>query len=272
MNEEILTDTLLRQYLLRKVDDDERQRIEKLFITDSQARERVLAAEQELIEDYLEDNLSTADKDIFVSHYAQTAEQQRKLRITKSIKDWALTEAKTTPNGSSVWSRFRERLQLRFAFVVPVVVVVLIALVIASVWLAERRKSLAIERQVAELNSPSSLSENPPQMDPLQLTPVSLRSGESQNELTKRANIRVVDLDLLLIQRERYPAYRAVVHRVGDKGPIVTVDIKAGNDNSIRLRFPADRLEKGTYRIELSGVAADGSLGPTEEYRLAVDQ
>src|SRR5215216_77686 len=130
MKEKILTDTLLRQYLLGKVDDDERQQIEKLFITDFQARERVLAAEQELIEDYLEGSLSTADKEIFLSQYGRTPEQQRKLRITRSIKDWAITEVKTSPLGTSRWSRFRERLPLRPVFVISVAVAVLIVIVV----------------------------------------------------------------------------------------------------------------------------------------------
>src|SRR5215212_10197786 len=97
MKQEIFTDTLLRQYLLGKVDDEERQRIEKLFITDSQARDRILSAEQELIEDYLEDSLTTEDKEIFLAQYARTPEQQRKLRINKSIKDWAVT-AQASPS------------------------------------------------------------------------------------------------------------------------------------------------------------------------------
>src|SRR6185369_5176954 len=106
MGEESLTDTLLRKYLLRKVDDEERQRIEKLFMTDSQARDRVLAAEQELIEDYLENNLTTEDKEIFLSHYAGTPEQQLNLRINRSIKEWAVTEAQATPTSSFISSRF----------------------------------------------------------------------------------------------------------------------------------------------------------------------
>jgi anti-sigma factor RsiW len=272
MKEEILTDTLLRQYLLGKTDDDERQRIEKLFITDSQTRERVLAAEQELIEDYLEDGLSAADKEIFLSHYARTPEQQRKLRITKSIKDWAMADAKTSPVYTSRWSRFRERLSFRPVFVIPVVVVVLIVIAIAWIWMAERRNSSAIEREVAELNTRERLSTTPAQMLALELTPVSVRSGGLQNELTKREEVQVVELVFPAIQREQYQAYRASIYRVEDKKPLVTFDIKPENSNKIRLRLPANRLNKGTYRIELSGLAADSSTGPIEEYTLSVVQ
>jgi len=50
-----------------------------------------------LIEDYLEDSLTSEDKEIFLAQYARTPEQQRKLRINQSIKDWAVTEAQATP-------------------------------------------------------------------------------------------------------------------------------------------------------------------------------
>jgi hypothetical protein len=92
-DETAITDALVRQYLLGYVDDEERQRIESLFLTDSKMRERLLVIEQDLVEDYLEDFLTPADKERFLLHYAQTPKQQRKLRITKSIKDRALAEA-----------------------------------------------------------------------------------------------------------------------------------------------------------------------------------
>ena len=66
MTEETLTDALLREFLLGKVNDEERERIESLFLTDSQTRERVLVLEQDLIEDYLEDSLTEEDKERFL--------------------------------------------------------------------------------------------------------------------------------------------------------------------------------------------------------------
>src|SRR5215510_14673078 len=128
MNDETVTDALLREFLLSKVNDEERQRIESLFLNDPQSRERVLGVEQDLIEDYLEGALSSDDKERFISRYAQTPEQRRKLRITKSIKDWAMTEAaaaQTAPAKISYWSRLRERLRSKPAFVIPLVVTAL---------------------------------------------------------------------------------------------------------------------------------------------------
>src|ERR1041384_3756700 len=94
MKKESVTDALLREFLLGKLADGDRESIEGLFLTDPATRERVLALEQDLVDDYLEDGLSEEEKERFVSRYAQTDEQRRKLRITGAIKDWAVREAR----------------------------------------------------------------------------------------------------------------------------------------------------------------------------------
>src|SRR5215213_4214490 len=99
MNEKLVTETLLRQFLLGKVDDEERQRIESMFVTGAFSNERVIAAEQHLIDDYLDDSLTPADKERFLAQYGDTPAAQRKLRIAKSIQDWAATSADVTPVG-----------------------------------------------------------------------------------------------------------------------------------------------------------------------------
>src|SRR5690242_18646773 len=120
-----MNDALLREFLLGKVTDEVRERIESLFVTDPQTRERVLAVEQDLIEDYLEGTLSAEDRERFVERFAHTVEQQRKLRITRSIKDRAIAEAKPVVVQVPVWRR---------PFVVPIAAVVLITIVIAAIW------------------------------------------------------------------------------------------------------------------------------------------
>src|SRR5215213_6591409 len=110
MNEEPVADTLLRQFLLEKVDDQERQRLESMFVTGALSRERVEAAEQHLIDDFLDDSLTQADKERFLAQYGETPTEQRKLRIAKSIRDWAATSQEVTPVAAAVesrWSRLR---------------------------------------------------------------------------------------------------------------------------------------------------------------------
>ena len=285
MKEEAITDALLRQFLLGKVDEEDRERIESLFLTDSTMRDRVLAVEQDLLEDYLEDSLSPGDREAFLLHYAQTPEQERKLRITKSIKDWATTESEATETieakthnvehpSTSFWNRLFERLRTRPVFLLPVAAVVVLAVVIAIVWLnyrKEQQKQFAIEQEVARLNDPARLRDVPPGPDVLTLSPGTLRGAERQSELKLRSDVPDVELQLLWQGRERYPTYRAVLRRADDDKPIVSANLQLERDGkTIRFRLPTDILPRGIYLITLTGIAADGSAGETAEYRFAV--
>src|ERR1044072_4951118 len=182
MKEEIPTDAVLREFLLGKLDEEEDARIETLFLTDSEAREKVLVVEQELIEDYLEESLPPEDRQKFLWRYGQTAEQLQQLRITKAIKDWAVREnaSQAVPTELSTWQRLRARLRLRPVFVIPIAVTAMIAIVVAWVWLNSRMKTAGIEQELAQLNSPASLREVPEQMFPFNLSPVTVRSTEPQ--------------------------------------------------------------------------------------------
>ena len=276
MKEESMTDALLREFLLGKATDEERERIENLYLTDSQTRERVLILEQDLIEDYLEDSLTPEDKARFLLRYAQTDEQRRKLRITKSIKDLAITEARAPQAAAatgSVLDRLRARLRLKPVSVVPIAVVIVLAIVLAIIWVnsrIEERKHLAIEQELAQLNSPTSLREIPAQIS-LELRPITVRSAELQSELNLRADTHLGELRLLWIQKERYSTYHAEVRRPGESLRIA--NLQAENDGGeyvIRVRLPAHMLRQGNYQIHLTGIADDGSTGLTEQYNFAV--
>lgn len=278
---EILTDAVLREFLLGKVDEEERERIEGWFLTDSQSRERVLAAEQDLIEDYLEDSLTAADKEIFLSRYGHTPAQQQKLRINKSLKNWALREAASTHAVSakvSALSRLRELFRLKPAFVIPIVVTAMIVIAVTAVWLSSRREQQdryrAIEQELVQLNTPSSLRESPPNMTSLELSPVSVRSAEQEREFKKTAETRLVELRLPWRQKERYSSYRAEVSRVGGDELFKILSVQPENDGGyrVRTRLPAYAFRRGHYRVRLTGINPDGGAGLTEEYTFAVSE
>jgi hypothetical protein len=276
MKEDSVTDALLREFLLGKLTGEDRERIEGWFLTDSQMSERVLALEQELIDDYLEDGLSQGDKERFVSRYARTDEQRRKLRITAAIKDWAVTEARASHQATpavSIWSRLWTWLRFKPRFVIPIAVTTVVAAVFAIVWLngrIEQRKHFAIEQELAQLNSPTSLREVLPNTISEDLRPVSLRGAETQAELHMSAESRFVELHLPWIQSERYSTYQAEVRRLRDRESFKIPNLQSQNDGSIRLRLPAQILTPGNYQINLTGVAADGTLSFSEEYSFVV--
>jgi uncharacterized protein YggT (Ycf19 family) len=274
MKEEVLTDAVLREFLLGKVDDEEAARIESLFLTDSEARERVLVIEQELIEDYLEDSLTAEEREKFLLRYGQTAAQLQQLRITKAIKDWARRESarvEAVPAELSTWSRLRARLRLNPVFVVPIAVTVLIAIICAAIWLNSRIKHAAIEQELAQLNTPASLREVPPQMFSMDLTPIAVRSVEGGREFKKSTDDQIVELRLPWIQKETYPNYHAEVRRVSGDESFAIPNLPAENGfSTIRLRLPARILSRGQYQVRLSGVSSDGTVSQPEEYQFTI--
>ena len=168
-----MTDAALRQFLLGAVDDEERQRIEKLFMTDSEANKRILVAEDDLIEEYLENSLTASDRDKFLVQYGHTPQRRRKLRIARSIKEYAVAEAttQTVTSGNPKWRTLLSALRLQNRMLlIPVAATVVIALVVGAFWVVrwnvareqEQNRRVAIERELSDLNAPSSLREVPP--------------------------------------------------------------------------------------------------------------
>jgi len=273
MNEKPVTDALLRQFLLGKVDDQERQQIETMFVTGALSNERVMAAEQHLIDEYLGDSLTPADKERFLAQYGGTAAQRRKLRIAKSIQDWAVTTADVTParpGALSIWSRLRAHLSLKPVFVIPIAAMSMVAIIVAAVWLnsrwEQRSRHLALEQELSRINASSTLGDNPSPKTVLTLLPGSLRSAEAENEIRPQA----VELQLIWMQKELYPSYQATIRKVGDSESFSVPNLQPDNRNAIRLKLPTRFLTEGLYQIEVSGVAATGRTGLSDEYKFQV--
>lgn len=277
MNQEILTEALLRQFLLGKVDEHERERVENLFLTDPQVHERVLAAEQDLIEDYLDGSLDAADKELFLERYGQTSAQQRQLQINREIKNWARRESASTNTVSekiSVWTRLRERLRLKPALLIPIVVTAMIVVVIVASWLSSRRKQQTIEQELAVLNTPASLRAVPPNLSTLDLSPVAVRSAEKEAELKKISPDQLFELRLPWPPDERYHSYQAEVSRVEGEERFRIANLQREGDRVpiIRLRLPARVLRRGHYKISVRGVNTDGSHGLPKDYTFAISE
>jgi len=285
MKEEAATDALLRQFLLGTVADEERQRIESVFLTDPRMRERVLAAEQQLIDDYLEESLSTADRERFLSQYGETVAQRRKLRIAQSIHEWAAkpptiaTATAVVAPATSMWRRLLAGLRAKSVLVIPIAATAAVVIVIALLWVnsgrrERERQHFALEQELAQLNTPARLRETQSSLPPLTLKPGPVRGVESQPELNMRRDSSAAELRLLWLQKEDYQTYTATLRRVDDDQSYTVPALQADNSNgkAIRLRLPAHMLSRGTYQIQLSGISADGRTSPPEVYSFTVSE
>lgn len=284
MRNGFVSDLALKRFLLGDVDEAERQRIETLFISDAEASQRILAAEDELFEDYLEDSLDASDRARFLQQYANTPEQRRRLRIVRSIKDYAVAEAvlDTAAVPASKWRSFFSSLMRHRMSLIPVAATLIIALVASAFWVMqwnagrdrENNRHLAIERELSDLNTPARLGEVPPQLLSMVLSPVSVRSMQGGAELNPQPGQGVVELRLLWTQKEQYGSYRAIIHQVdkSDRYGVSNLHLEHGTGSFVRVRLPATILVRGLYQVTLSGLSSDGAPDLSEEYTFSVSR
>lgn len=98
MTEHSLTTQRARQFLLGQLSELDREHVEKGFICDPDAKELILMAEEELIEDYLEDNLAPDQKDQFKARCLTTPGLRRKVAITRLLRKIGSTETNSQPS------------------------------------------------------------------------------------------------------------------------------------------------------------------------------
>jgi len=278
MKEEFVTDAEIRQFLLGSVDDSERRRIEGLFISDAEFNQRVLIVEDDLIEDYLEHSLAPPDIDKFLAQYGHAPEQQRRLRISRSIRDYAASEARLgqAPPAMTKRRAFLSQLTPRNPrFFIPLAATLAIVAIIGVIWLGRsNNRRLTIERELAVLNARPDLRANPSQVVSLVLPPVSIRSVGTETRLTPRSDVPIVELDLLWTQKEQYPNYYVLVRRVGTNEEFrvsgLHIEANLSSGNLIRVLLPSHLLRDGLYQVTLTGAGAEGAASQGEEYTFVV--
>ena len=76
----------LRDYLLGSLEAEGRTAVEEQILADPSVYEELLAAEEELIDQYLRGGLSKAEQLKFETHFLITAERHKNLRFGKLLK------------------------------------------------------------------------------------------------------------------------------------------------------------------------------------------
>lgn len=123
---------LLRQYLLGMLDDEiVHQEIEERLMIDDEFAAQVAAAEGELIEEFLDDELSTEESDRFNRFFLAPPERRRQLRLIQKLREVSSNEASVHPHPSRGQSYFFASGWLRPA----AAAIVLIAAALGVWWL-----------------------------------------------------------------------------------------------------------------------------------------
>jgi CHAT domain-containing protein len=90
----------IRVYLLGALGEEDQQRVEKRMLGEDEYFERVLVAEDELVDDYLDGSLSKSERERFEKHFLIAPERRQKLRFAAALREHVKANAAPSPRPS----------------------------------------------------------------------------------------------------------------------------------------------------------------------------
>jgi hypothetical protein len=261
-------EVLIRKYLLGDLDEKQQEQVEERLLCDDGFSDRLYAAQDNLIDDYVFDLLPEDERQRFEKKFTLDDERREKLLFARTLESYVSVEdvrpRKDVRPPSRWWknlsSLLREHKAWSATAFATLILLIFLAPKIAS-WLklsdqaAQSQHRASIERQLAEFNK-RPFDQTQPKLN-LTLQPILLREGSEMKEAVLTGHIKNLDLKLVLPQ-VRYGRYRALVQMVegSEIFAIGGLEPEAGTPE-VLLRIPSEFLPAGDYQIELKGGATD---------------
>jgi hypothetical protein len=277
----------LRRYVLGAATDEECDAIERQYFDRVDAADRVSAAEDDLIDDYLSGRLDGSERPRFERHYLSTPNHRRRVAIVRALKNAASAGQPVGPRRPvTVW------------WTIAGVAAALVILISGAMWLtrsrsgstdalversgqpaapsasadsgsADRRAPAAADQPVAAPATPPAA----PIVVAVSISPILVRGDSEPAELTMSGGVDIVRLHLNSQANEpRLGRGHAIVRTVAGRevwrGP--AVEVKATSEELARVDIPAPALLPDDYVVELFGTAASGREVERHRYFLRV--
>lgn len=98
MNQELAVETKLRRYLLAELTLEEQVLVEQRLFLDSDYSELAQAVEDDLIDEYVHDDLVASEREKFESHFLNQPESRRDLRIAEALERYLASGKEVLPS------------------------------------------------------------------------------------------------------------------------------------------------------------------------------
>ena len=253
----------LRSYLLGTLSAEDTEAIELRLLEDNAFFELAEAVEGDLLAACVRGDLSSEDRDRVLRRLAVSPRGQSRLAIAEGLNALANGATATKAMRTAVVVPFlrrqprRQAPGFRFAAMAAGLVLVLFGSLRLAVQTARPGTGAATRNQVAEAVRPAVRTAV------FQLALGVTRSAQESTLLTIPAGTRLVEIQLPLSEGEPFASYRATVLDNTSEAEVWQGDLapRPGPAGSmVVVSLPAAKLPQGSYRIELRGVGADGSL------------
>jgi hypothetical protein len=266
----------IRDYLLGLTASEDAVQVEERLLTDDKFYQELLIVEDELVDEYVADQLTDSEIQSFESHFLNTSERREKLRFARNLKKYvarAVAEtaagiaamqrgsepppvrALPTPQKATIWSWLGTRPIVSYSLAAAAVLVLAFATVLIVRNLKPSQpgtgKVLAVE-----------------------LMPGLSRGDEGIKSISITADTTTVELQLRIPNDLDYQAYRAIV-QASDGREIARQD-NLRRDSALKDRINyfirADLLTAGDYNLKLSGLNKQGEYEDVGRYSFRVSR
>lgn len=251
MDSETLT---FRRYLLDELNDNDRAELDLRLLTDSDFATVIELAEEDLIDDYLADCLSTSERLRFEKHFASPPERQRRILLSRELQRYIKNEGSSpTSTDSSLRTLLSNGFSSRVAQLGFAIGIVLL-IVGAVAWLT-RSGSASLQTEYAAINAQDLSDLNAFHDIPsVSLLPGSSRGDANMFRLAEGGSDRIfvrMALPYDLADRSKFNV------RLGRDGVQLLEfsnlrNYDGGSGKELRLFVPRKLLTKGAYLVQLS--------------------
>ena len=277
-------DDELRRYLLGELSDEECAALEQDYFTQQDALDRMSAAENDLIDEYVANELAVHERERFESHYLIVPAHRARVILARQLR--AATRSRRPvaggdPGDPSSRRAIESNTRLPMMWRTAVAAGVLLAAA-SAVWFDVSRPhpggTLTSGDRTDRRDAPDSTQAGRP--DPhasspgviaISLSPATVRGADESSPLTITAGVERVQIVLEGDGAGGGAVTRAVIRKVaGDPLWRGTAADGAAPGELARLDVPASVLPPDDYVIELSGQDATGRESERSRYVLRV--
>jgi hypothetical protein len=240
----------IKKYLLGLLTGAELETLERSLLTDDQLFEEVQIAEDELVDDYLNGELSPDERDLFEKHFLVDPESRNKMRLGRAL-DKHLSALPLKPSEKTLFRLFPFKHR---AAPYAIAAALLIIISIASVFIFRSRQS-----RISQSGKVIAI----------ELTPGITRDGGEIKRIVIPSVDDSVQFDLRIASADQYQSYRAVLYTPAGSEIFRSDNLPATVLNSrvsVRFRVAAGLVTRGDYYIKLSGLDSHGEYEDLPRY------
>ena len=259
----------MRAYLLGTLDTDRRTQFEERLLREPDVYEELLAAEEELIDEYVAGDLSELDQHQFVRHFASTAEGGENVRFGTLLKRYA--DAHPAPFPLVIGHAQKTApATTRFSFFLPLMrrpmlasgaVLVAFLAIFTLFWLITKKSA---EQQ--------ALDQGESRVIEATLVPGLTRSEGTTNRVTVPPDGRFKVKLRLELTNANFNNYKSQLFRES-KSLLTEGDLKmeaSGAQQVVPVVIAGEFLSPGDYQLKLSGVLDSGADEFIDNYSFRV--